>query len=369
MSDVDTPPRKIRCKHCDGLFFRRHGAGRAPQYCSSKCRSAAHRARNLPPTAAPAENYDHEVEVIGQSVASRARMLAHASALPVPTLPLEPIRLYVALQRDLEDYIAIAVRQALARGAEWDEISALTATSTSLLKSRFSQPQVSKMRSRRRKRRPTRPRPSAAASASWHAGEAPVYVDAELPSWQWARDALARALSYLHRSSGLPVRTLGFRSGVSASYVYRVMAGERNPAWETVQGLARACDCDPGDLLDLWNAAQGFTADGSGTPPTYAQALARFQGAFRGLHLATARSPLETFSDALETASRMELRLIESLLGPTTATGAEQLSWPTVAALTKALRGDRERMRNLWQPLRSTAPDPVTPTIPAAAFG
>lgn len=103
-------------------------------------------------------------------------MLAHASALPVPTLPLEPIRLYVALQRDLEDYIAIAVRQALARGAEWDEISALTATSTSLLKSRFSQPQVSKVRSRRRKGRPTRPRPSAAASASWHAGEAPVYV-------------------------------------------------------------------------------------------------------------------------------------------------------------------------------------------------
>ncbi|MFE6743854.1 helix-turn-helix domain-containing protein [Streptomyces tubercidicus] len=295
-------------------------------------------------------------------------MLAHASALPVPALPLESIRLYVALQRDLEDYIAIAVRQALARGAEWDEISALTATSTSLLKSRFSEPQVSKVRSKRRKRRPTQPRPSA-DSASWHAGEAPVYVEAEPPSWQWARDALARALSHLHRSSGLPVRTLGFRSGVSASYVYRVMAGERNPTWETVQGLARACECDPGDLLDLWNAAQGFTEDGGGTPPTYAQALARFQGAFRGLHLAMARSPLETLSGALEPASRMELRLIESLLSPTTATGAEQLSWPTVAALTKALRGDRERMRNLWQPLQSTAPHPVTPTIPAAAFG
>ncbi|MFF4951274.1 hypothetical protein [Streptomyces chattanoogensis] len=40
-----------------------------------------------------------------------------------PASPLEPIQRCLDLQRDLDDYLAVAVRQALGRGASWPEIS------------------------------------------------------------------------------------------------------------------------------------------------------------------------------------------------------------------------------------------------------
>ncbi|MEU9064902.1 helix-turn-helix transcriptional regulator [Streptomyces sp. NPDC048430] len=357
MSD-DASFEEIKCQHCLLSFYRRKQTGRRPKYCSPQCRSAAFRTRSAEPTR---PEFARETERIGQAVANRARMVAQSSSLPVRTWPLEPLRHSVALQRELDDFIAVAVREALARGADWEEIAAVTSISVSSLKSRFSRAKVNKAVHARRRRRPGRPAGTAAAVPRSVAGERPLEEDAQL--WN-AHDSLARALSHLHRSSGLSVRAIALDTGISPSYAYRLMAGERSPSWPTVQNFALACDNKPEELFDLWSAA-------SGQPEVhpdvgYDQALSRFQGAIRGLHLAEARPDPATVASTLPDAARHEIPIVESLLTPKPATRAERLSWPATAALTSALHGSHERIRRHWRALRKAAP---TPTILTQAFG
>ncbi|GAA2615799.1 hypothetical protein GCM10010304_81450 [Streptomyces roseoviolaceus] len=285
-------------------------------------------------------------------------MLAQVCSLPVPALPLEAIRHYVALQRDLEDFIAVAVRSALDRGADWPEISALTSVSPSSLKSRYSKAQVARVVQNRRQRRPA-PVPSA-APGSVALGESPVLPQATEPSsLDRSRGALARALSHMHRHSGTSVRTTALWASISPSYAYRIMSGERCPSWPTVQGFARACDTDPGDLLELWSAANGVPPDSPEQP--HERALARFAGALRGMHLAQARPPLTSIADYLGSVSASELRTIATVLAGQSSAGASTLSWTATATLTRALSGDVTRIRRLWQAVQLTVPGPDSP--------
>ncbi|MFE1056967.1 helix-turn-helix domain-containing protein [Streptomyces rochei] len=284
-------------------------------------------------------------------------MLAQVCSLPVPALPLEAIRHYVALQRDLDDFIAVAVRSALDRGVDWPDISALTSVSASSLKSRYSKTQVARVVQNRRQRRPT-PVPSA-APGSVALGESPILPQATEPRrLDRSRDALARALSHMHRYSGTSVRTTARWAGISPSYAYRIMSGERCPSWPRVQGFARACDTDPGDLFELWSAANGVPPDSPDQP--HERALARFTGALRGMHLARARPPLTSLADKLGNISASELRTIATVLADPSSTGASTLSWTATAALTKALQGDVTRTRRLWQAVQQAVPGPVS---------
>ncbi|MEU2441764.1 helix-turn-helix transcriptional regulator [Streptomyces rubradiris] len=282
-------------------------------------------------------------------------MLAQVSSLPVPALPLEAIRHYVALQRDLDDFIAVAVRSALDRGADWADISAVTAVSVSSLKSRYAKTQVARIVKNRAQRRPTFAAPATDASA------VPDCESPELPSTAkpTPRDrshaALSRALSHLHRHSGRTVRQVALWAGISPSYVYRIMSGERFPTWSTVQRFARACDADPGNLLDLWCAANGIAPD---PDQPFARALARFVGALRGMYLAQGRPPLTLLAGRLGAVAPGELRVIAALLTSRSLAGAENLSWAATAALTKVMNGDVTRARVLWQAVHQRASRP-----------
>ncbi|MGZ2362369.1 zinc ribbon domain-containing protein [Streptomyces sp. 372A] len=352
---------QIKCQNCGAPFTRRKQAGRRPKYCSPPCRSAAFRERHTEP--APAE-FARETERIGQAVASRARMVAQTSALPVLTWPLEPLRHSVALQRELDDFIAVAVREALARGADWDEIAAVTSVSTSSLKNRYSRAQVTRAVRARNRRRPRRPSAPAALLAMQMPTESEAKA-AEDAQWN-AQDALARALSYLYRASGRPVRAIASEAGISPSYAYRLMTGERHPSWEAVRTFTLACGNDPDDLVDLWNAADGRPAPAPAAD--YHLALARFRSALRGLHLAEARpDPVRLTSD-LPGASNSDAHVVQTLLTAQRTTPAETLSWPVTAALTAALRGSQSRISQYWQALRDTAPRPQ-PRIFTQAFG
>jgi hypothetical protein len=298
--------------------------------------------------------YQREVKLISQSVASRARKLAQVASLPVPALPLEAIRHYMALQRDLDDFIAVAVRSALDRGVDWSDIAAVTAVSPGSLKNRYSKSQVARIVKNRSQRRPAAV-PSADPGQIAD-GESPVLpLKAEPHSLDPARDALARALSHLHRASGVSVRTTALWAGISPSYAYRIMSGERCPSWPTVQGFARAFEIDPGDVFELWRAANGVPPDSLSQPRE--RALARFAGALRGLHLACARPPIAALTDRLAGLSAEEMRTITALLSGQPTARPDSLSWTATAALTKALRGDVARLRRLWQAAQQTPPD------------
>ncbi|MGW0669821.1 helix-turn-helix domain-containing protein [Streptomyces sp. NPDC002746] len=351
---------QIECKNCAHPFARRSPTGRRPEYCSAQCRSAAFRLRNAETEEA---DFSQDAERIGQAVATRARMVAQSSSRSLPFWPLEPLRHSVALKRELDDFIAVSVREALDRGARWEDIAEVTSLTVSQLQSRYSTDQVSRTVDARRGRRPRRPvAPAAEVALGSAADDEP---NGRSPQEWGARDALARALSHLHRFSGLPVRTVAVRAGLSPSYVYRLTTGERRPSWTSVRNFVLACDGDPNDLVDLWNAAEG--QEQQPLPDAgFDVALTRFQGALRGLHLAEARPDPDVLADALPNGHWHETAVIKAILGAPAAHHAGELSWAATQALTVALRGDSDRIRRHWTALREAAP---RPSLLTQAFG
>ncbi|WP_326693392.1 helix-turn-helix domain-containing protein (plasmid) [Streptomyces sp. NBC_01795] len=67
-----------------------------------------------------------------------------------------------------------------------------------------------------------------------------------------ARKQLAPVLSRLQRAARMPLRHLGLRVGVSASYLSRVLAGQRFPSWEVTERLGRALGADVCTLRRIW---------------------------------------------------------------------------------------------------------------------
>ncbi|MFJ5850810.1 helix-turn-helix domain-containing protein [Streptomyces sp. NPDC092903] len=356
----ETRSDQIECKNCTHPFARKSPTGRRPEYCSPQCRSAAFRLRHAE---TEQSDFSQDAERIGQAVATRARMVAQSSSRPLPFWPLEPLRHSVALRRELEDFIAVSVREALDRGAQWEDISEVTSMTVSQLQNRYSTDQVSRTVDARRGRRPRRPVAPAAEVAVRSAGD--DKPNGRNPQGWGARHALARALSHLHRFSRLPVRTLAVRAGLSPSYIYRLTAGERRPSWTTVRNFVLACDGDPNDLVDLWNAAEGQEQQQL-PDASFDVALARFQGALRGLHLAEARPDPDVLAGALPNVHWHETAVIKSILGAPAAHRAAELSWAATQSLTVALRGDSDRIRCHWTALREAAP---RPRLLTQAFG
>ncbi|MFC8870173.1 helix-turn-helix domain-containing protein [Streptomyces sp. NPDC057148] len=83
---------------------------------------------------------------------------------------------------------------------------------------------------------------------------------------------LATVLSSLQRASGLSLRALAARSNLSASFLSRLMIGERFPSWKNVAAIARACGADPDVLRQVWEASTA-RRDSPPRPASLAAAL------------------------------------------------------------------------------------------------
>jgi hypothetical protein len=92
----------------------------------------------------------------------KARAIEHAAHHPVAALLLELVERYAALRRDVDDGIAVAIRQALTDGASWPQIAKVMAASQSTLKGTYSAEKVDKALIRRDQRRPACSRTPAA---------------------------------------------------------------------------------------------------------------------------------------------------------------------------------------------------------------
>ncbi|MFF4953429.1 helix-turn-helix domain-containing protein [Streptomyces chattanoogensis] len=364
----NTPP--LVCGHCRRTFTRPKPTGRTPVYCSQKCRSASYRGRTAAP-AAP-RSYDDDVVRIGRALLTKAQALDHSARHRVPALPLEIVECCVALRRDLDDITAVATRHAHANGATWPQIAKIMTTSQSTLKSNYSAEKVDKILAKRADRGPARLR----RPATLRSGERTPTISRASPLLPGLPGyALSRALSYLGRSSvHLTIRELAAGTGVSTSYIYRIMSGERTPTWDVAAAFARACDADPDDLTFLWNTAHALATPPPADGQTYPEAVHALQAALRGLRLAAANPEIPTLlrrGTAPLTVGSATALLDSGIPAP------GFLEWPVVKALTTALQGDPDTIQPLWERLHTLAGRAHDATggtaggasLPAEAFG
>ncbi|MFI0717421.1 hypothetical protein ACH4SK_44160 [Streptomyces inhibens] len=354
-------PRFI-CGYCRQSFKRPKSTGRLPKYCSSRCRSASYRYRAAVP--ATPRSYDDDVVRLTRAVLTKAQALDHRAQHPVPTMPLESLTVCVALRRELEDTIAVVLRQALARGASWLQITDVMNASESTLKGNYSAEKVDKMLVDRAARGPIRQRQPAARSPPEH--QAPPVVPrgkraarpAQLPPLMRPVLPGPHLRGHQHPRPGdqhgsLDLVHLPDHVGGTHSR----LAGHRR--------LRRACEVDPDDLAFLWNTAHDLTSPTG--EQSYPEAVHTLQAALRGLRLAAAYPAIPALMG--RGTAPLTAKAATALLAKTPP-AACYLRWPVVKALTTALQGDPDAIRPLWERIEAAEPgDDDGPRWPAAAFG
>ena len=65
----------------------------------------------------------------------------------------------------------------------------------------------------------------------------------------WIRLVFGQRLRHLRKRAGMTLETLGAKVGSSASYLSQLENGHREPRLSTVNQLAAALGCKPGELL------------------------------------------------------------------------------------------------------------------------
>ncbi|MEU9983589.1 helix-turn-helix transcriptional regulator [Streptomyces sp. NPDC050856] len=349
---------------CPNTVDQTAGSGRPRQYCSEACGRAYRRSRST--QCETAENDDHAVrtaEEYAQRLQAIVRLVRDGESL-------EALQQLTEAQRDHDDVCAAVVQQARDRKTKASDIAVALHISPDKLSRDFSTEGVGRRRQRRQSVRgpamappePVRkgPRPRDVRPGTNPCGQPSAVADtAHGPPGDSPSAALTRALSHLQRTSDKTLRALGKEAGVSASYISRVLSGERTPSWKVTRTITLACGGDPTELRPLWDAARGHR---SPEPATLHAAL-------RGLHVSAAR-PAYTLIQA-RARSRLSVEDIRDVLE-----GLRVPEWEVVGHLVDALRGRPETIRPLWDAAHTartstTRPAAGTggPRLPASAFG
>ncbi|MFI9201544.1 helix-turn-helix domain-containing protein [Streptomyces sp. NPDC053048] len=329
------------CPMCAGEVRQTGGPGRKKVYCGPPCRRRAQRIRDgqaLPPRA-------HSSRPLGLRIAEdlqlNAAQLLEAEHAGRDLAVL--LRLAGELLKQVEYYQAAAVQDARNAGANWKRVGDAASVSETTARQRWNEREVRRRLQRRDAERATAaagradlpcPRvPDATACAG------PPGLPPDEASVDHAARKLAAALAHLHALSGLTIRDVALANGLSPSYVSRILAGERMPAWPVVHTLAEAFGGDPADLRVLWEAAHGL---GPAPRDSISAAADRLRAALRGLYLAAGRPGHAHIRNA--SSGRLTHHVIQDLLE-----GEGVPDWASTSLLVTALDGRPADIRPLWE--------------------
>ncbi|MEU5609735.1 helix-turn-helix transcriptional regulator [Streptomyces sparsogenes] len=212
-----------------------------------------------------------------------AAQLAEAERKKVPLAEL--LAHADRLSANVACYVAAAVQDARAQGTGWAAVAQAAGVSVETARVRWNERKVKRLLTRRDQCRPG-PLKHAEPPRSAPGGAGQQLPVPEGASAGGARRQLAAALLDLQRTSSVTLQEAARQAELSPSYVSRVLAGKRLPAWPVVYTLATIFGGKAGDLKFLWERAQGVC------PParqSVAAAAGRLQSALRGLYLAAGR--------------------------------------------------------------------------------
>ncbi|WP_121751292.1 helix-turn-helix transcriptional regulator [Streptomyces sp. E2N166] len=267
------------------------------------------------------------------------------------------VHLQVTSERLTPDMVA----RAKLRGASWEQIAASLGMSKDAARKKWAPPRRAQALQPTRPARPPAAKPPDSGPAARSAPDgkdtgraSPTPPGATSTAWQSLPPGaggqdLAAVLSSLQRASGLSLRALASRSGLSAGFLSRLMTGERFPAWKNVAAIARACGADPDVLHQVW-AASAARRDSPPRPTSLATAL-------RFLHQ-RAGSPTP-WAIAITSGNSLDQDRIAAVLA-----GTAIAPWEDIERLVQVLDGEPSFFLPLWQ--TETADRTPSPPPPAA---
>ncbi len=326
----------VRCALCGRRFRQRTGPGRKKDYCDTSCRRRAQRLRDGEAMVAPSAvslGWGRQVADDGLVLAAR---LAEAERERVP---LGELLAYAdRLSVNVACYVAAAVQDARAEGAGWAAVAEAAGVSVETARVRWSEQKAKRLLARRDQRWPAPLKhaqsPRGARGSAGQQSPAP-------DSAGGARRQLAAALASLQRRSSVTLQEAAQQAELSPSYVSRVLAGSRLPAWPVVHMLATIFGGNAGELKFLWERAHG------GCPPTrqsVSGAATRLLWALRGLYLAAGMPELPSLAG--EGGQSLTAETLQEVLG-----GDLVPDWRTVEELVVRMGGDAASIRPLWEDL------------------
>lgn len=363
MTPKDPGPAYCLNPDCGKPIGRNIGSGRPRAYCSDPCGRAYRKARekSLTPDALAHQAF------AGQVADELAQVITHLLQLAHTRQPLAALSLMRLAEGDLEDLKAALIQQARDDRQKNADIAQCLGLPSEQLTRKYSTEAVRRrkesrpLRTRTRVRLPHQATPAAASPPqTTSAARLPAHrrtpdgggevttSRARAPdrSTHGPAAVLTRALSQLQRLSGKSRRELAHDTHVSASYVSRVLSGERCPSWKIARRLTLACGGDPAEIQPLWAAARGQI-------PTHRQSL---PAALRGLHLAAARP----HTDQIGLSTRLTAHTITNMFN-----GTALPAWEDVEELAHALNAEAQPLRPLWNAACAALAGPL-PTPPTS---
>ncbi|MET9125055.1 helix-turn-helix transcriptional regulator [Streptomyces sp. NPDC004528] len=203
-------------------------------------------------------------------------------------------------------------------------------------------------------------------------GAAPEQQSAPVESSGAAYNRLSPILSMLIRTAQLTNKEVSDRIGCSASYLSRILSGERVPTWDLTRKFARACGADPEVLRTVWESEKLSQKDRETiTDPDDAplSARERLRAAVQTLHLRAGRpAPSDV---AVASRWLLSTSAVASILDAPALTHQAVLE-----TFVRVLGGDTDHFHQLLDKARAenpreqqllTHPSTPTPTTPTTA--
>ncbi|MER7978307.1 helix-turn-helix transcriptional regulator [Streptomyces sp. NPDC095817] len=325
------------CEYCGSALAGGPGKGRPRKYCGDACRQAAHRRRlngetpalpdePHPPSAdAPADprsalragsapraalygpsSGDELLTEIAKDIQDGARDLARL----LPTFDdEEPLQRIAQLHEQLDGLTALVVGRARYRRVTWAAISSTLRISEDTARHRYTERFILRRLARFNRTETALTTLSGLFSSSIasRAGDpaeesagdsdtpgAPVAEPEQqttpAESSGAAYNRLSPILSMLIRTAQLTNKDVSDKIGCSASYLSRILSGERVPTWDLTRRFARACGADPEVLRTVWESEKLSQKDR--TPPpddTPRSGTERLRAAIQTLHVRAGR--------------------------------------------------------------------------------
>ncbi|MFD7407773.1 helix-turn-helix domain-containing protein [Streptomyces sp. NPDC059866] len=329
------------CEYCGSALAGGPGKGRPRKYCGDACRQAAHRRRlhgdttalpatpqptppetqpeqrPLPRTSPAARTHgpsagDEILTEIAKDIQDSARDLARF----LPSCDgEEPLRRIAQLHEQLDGLTAAVVGRARYRRVTWTTIGSILRISEDTARHRYTERHILRRLARfNRSETALTSLASAYTAASPHVGETPDETagsdtgnetfdagterdegpDQSTPSEPSgaAYNRLAPILSMLIRTAQLTNKEVSGRIGCSASYLSRILSGERVPTWDLTRKFAQACGADPEVLRTVWESEK-LSQKSRDLPPDPDEpplpAAERLRAAVHTLHLRAGR--------------------------------------------------------------------------------